>query len=71
MLETNEKMHVYESDTLALPPIRLVLGEVPSPDPVVRRRPAAARPSTLAPRPHATDLTSAVRRIIAHLENSR
>jgi hypothetical protein len=63
MLETNEKMHVYESDTIALPPIRLVLGDVPSPDPVQTRRPQA-------PRPPRSDLRLAVRRIIAHLENS-
>jgi hypothetical protein len=64
MLDTHQKMHVYESDTLALPPIRVVLGEVPSPDPVQKRRPQAPR----APR---SDLSIAVRRIIAHLENSR
>jgi hypothetical protein len=64
MLETNRKMHVYESDTIALPPIQLVLGEVPSPDPVQKRRP-------LSPRTPRSDLRIAVRRIIAHLENSR
>ncbi|HEY3312698.1 MAG TPA: hypothetical protein VGK00_13740 [Anaerolineales bacterium] len=29
----NDKKHTYQSDTLALPPLRMVLGEVPEPDP--------------------------------------
>jgi len=64
MLDTSKKINVYESDTISLPPIQLVLGEVPSPDPVQIRRPQV-------PRTPRADLRIAVRRIIAHLENSR
>ncbi len=65
MLETQEQMQVYEADTLAIPSIRVVLGEVPNPDPSRRRK--AADPG----RPANRDVLSAVRRLIAHLENSR
>ena len=35
-----KKMRVFKSETMAFPPIKMVLGDVPSPDPV-RRKPAA------------------------------
>ena len=28
-----EKKHTYHADTLALPPLKMVLGEIPEPDP--------------------------------------
>ncbi|MBN2387217.1 MAG: hypothetical protein JXB85_09360 [Anaerolineales bacterium] len=37
-----EKKHVYKAEVMALPPIKMVLGEIPSPDPKSRhpiRRP--------------------------------
>jgi hypothetical protein len=33
-----EKKRTYESNVMALPPLRLVLGDVPSPDPEERRK---------------------------------
>ena len=37
-----EKKHTYQSDILALPPLRMVLGEIPNPDPDENRRPFRA-----------------------------
>lgn len=34
-----DKKHTYQSDILALPPLNLVIGEVPEPDPDDGRRP--------------------------------
>jgi len=65
MFETQENTHVYEADTIALPSIRVVLGEVPNPDPV-RRRSASKQQ-----KPVNHEMISIVRRIIAHLENDR
>jgi hypothetical protein len=33
-----DKKHQYQSDILALPPLKMVLGEVPEPDPDEKRR---------------------------------
>ncbi len=33
-----EKKRIYESEVMALPPLRLVLGDIPSPDPEGFRR---------------------------------
>lgn len=33
-----DKKHIYQSDILALPPLNLVLGDVPEPDPDDNRR---------------------------------
>ena len=53
-----EKKHVFESEVEALPPLKMVLGDIPSPDPV-RRKPAG-RPEN--------DLRKAVHRLISHLQ---
>jgi hypothetical protein len=37
-MTTNKKL-TYKSETLGLPPLRMVLGEVPDPDPSGKRRP--------------------------------
>ena len=34
-----EKKLTYKAETLGLPPLRMVLGEVPAPDPSDKRRP--------------------------------
>ena len=60
----DEKKHVYESEVIALPPLRMVLGEVPSPDPIKRRK-----PSEYWLRNH--ELVVPVRRLIAHLEEKK
>ena len=59
-------MRVYAADVMALPPLRLVLGDVPSPDPD-RRRPAARK--TVPETPEQTLLV--VRRLITHLEQKQ
>ncbi len=64
MLETDEQMHVYEAETVALPSIRVVLGDVPNPDPAGRRR------TTRTQNPRNRELADIVRRIIAHLESN-
>ncbi len=65
MFETQEQTHIYEADTIALPSIRVVLGDVPNPDPVRRR----FNPRTEKTVDH--EKISMIRRIIAHLENDR
>ncbi|MGD0611773.1 MAG: hypothetical protein ABSB41_09685 [Anaerolineales bacterium] len=59
-----EEKHVYESEVIALPPLRMVLGEVPAPDPErqTRRHP---QPTS----PHEIEVT--VKRLIAHLEEKK
>jgi len=59
-----EEKHVYESDVIGLPPLRLVLGEVPNPDPEKRVRTLPQQKS-----PHEIELT--VKRLIAHLESKK
>ena len=55
-----EKKHVYHSDVLALPPLRLVLGDVPSPDP--ERRNSRRQTSR-----NGRELEVTVKKLIAHL----
>ena len=62
MLETKEETRLYESETIALPSIRVVLGEVPNPDPAKRRKDPSPRYR------HGRDMTDIVRRIIARVE---
>ncbi len=65
MFETQEQTHVYEADTVDVPSIRVVLGEVPDPDPERRRKPSRQQ------KPVNREMITIVRRIIAHLENNR
>jgi len=68
-MDEKSLVHVYEADVMALPPLRLVLGEVPSPDPDLqrdsqyrlRRLPAAQR----------LEMAVTVRRLINHLEKKQ
>ncbi len=59
------KIRRYEAETMALPPLRMVLGEVPSPDPEGDHRHLPA--AMIGPRPDATT----VLRIIARLKENR
>jgi hypothetical protein len=34
-----EKKQIYQAETMALPPLKMVLGELPEPDPGQERRP--------------------------------
>ena len=36
---TEKKLTTYQAETLGLPPLKMVLGEVPDPDPSGKRRP--------------------------------
>lgn len=62
----DEKTTLYEADVLALPPLRLVLGDVPTPDPDRRQTP---RRNASTERREPTVVT--VRRLIAHLEKKQ
>ncbi len=57
-----EKKHLYEAETMALPPLHMVLGEVPSPDPERRGK---GHTNPLKPR---SDLIVPVKRLIEHLK---
>lgn len=61
----DEKTTLYEADVMALPPLRMVLGEVPTPDPDRRQTP---RRKALA---DGREMTVTVRRLIAHLEKKQ
>ena len=58
-----EKKHVYEAEIMALPPLRMVLGEIPSPDPEGRRKPSQQ------PLKSSRELEMPVKRLIAHLKD--
>ncbi len=58
-----EKKRMYEAEVMALPPLRLVLGDVPVPDPDGRRRTGQKR------REPSPELEGTVKRLIAHLKD--
>ena len=60
-----EKKRTYESSVMALPPLRMMLGEIPSPDPEVRGQAGHKR--------HKPDreMEGTVKKIIAHLEDDK
>jgi hypothetical protein len=60
-----EKKRTYESAVMALPPLRLVIGDVPSPEPEKKR--GAGKNAEKANR----DLEVPVRKLIAHLEEKK
>jgi hypothetical protein len=60
-----DKKHVYEAEMMALPPLRLVLGDVPVPDPVKPYN-AGQKQQKLDP-----EMESTVKRLIAHLKNGK
>ncbi len=63
---TANKKLTYKSETLGLPPLRMVLGEVPDPDPSGKRRP-------LRPFGENTNLVEAkgtLTKLIGHLKNA-
>ncbi len=60
-----DKKHVYEAEVMALPPLRMVLGDVPSPDPERRGK---GHTNPLRPQ---EDLIVPVKRLIAHLKNQK
>jgi hypothetical protein len=60
----NEKLHKYESDILALPPLKMVLGDVPTPDPRSGVHTLRAFAADNTP----TQARRTVEKIIAHIE---
>jgi hypothetical protein len=60
-----EKKHIYEAEVMALPPLRMVLGEVPSPDPEGRRK------SNQQPLKSNREMVVPVKRLIAHLKDEK
>jgi len=58
-----EKKRVYHSDVMALPPLRLVIGDVPSPDPEQRRKSHTQKPDPL--------LENNVKKLIVHLTTGK
>jgi hypothetical protein len=62
----DEKRLVYEADVIALPPLRMVLGDIPKPDPEKQRHAKAYKPSK-----DEVETVLVVRRLITHLENSK
>ncbi len=60
-----EKKHIYEAEVMALPPLRMVLGEVPSPDPERRGK---GNTNPLKPN---QDLVVPVKKLIAHLKDEK
>jgi hypothetical protein len=59
-----EKKRMYESDVMALPPLRLVLGDIPAPDPDGRRKLKGKQEPD-----HEMEVT--VKKLIAHLKENK
>lgn len=62
----NEKKLTYKSETLALPPLKMVLGDVPDPDPSGKRRPF--RP--FGEHKTESDAKGTLTKLIGHLKNN-
>ena len=60
-----EKKRVYEAEVMTLPSLRLVLGDVPVPDPAGLRKTGQER-QNLDPK-----MESTVKRLIAHLKDEK
>ena len=60
-----EKKHVYEAEVMTLPTLRMVLGDVPVPDPDWRRKADQKRQK------QAPELEGTVKRLIAHLKDEK
>jgi hypothetical protein len=61
-----DKKHQYQSDIMALPPLKMVLGEVPEPDPDDdKRRPYRAFSEAKSE----AEARSLVTKLIGHLKN--
>ena len=60
-----EKKHVYETEVMAVPPLYLVIGDVPVPDPDWRHK-AGQKQQKLDPEMEVT-----VKRLIEHLKDEK
>jgi hypothetical protein len=61
-----EKKKIYQAETLALPPLKMVLGDVPDPDPSGKRRPF--RP--FGEEKPDSEVRGTVARLIGHLKSN-
>lgn len=61
-----EKKVTYKAETLGLPPLRMVLGDVPDPDPTAQRRPY--RP--FGEKATMVEAKGTVAKLIGHLKDS-
>jgi hypothetical protein len=60
MLEKNH-MRRYEAEVMTLPPLKMVLGDIPNPDPFGRRKGQGLKKPT-------TDMEMTVLKLISHLK---
>jgi len=61
-----DKKHTYQSNTLSLPPLKIVLGEVPEPDPADKRRPLR----TFNADKTESEAKNTLAKLIGHLKNN-
>ena len=67
----DKKKQVYNVEVMALPPLRLVIGDIPSPDPdwhTSTYGTGASNQANQKTRISGRDIENTVKRIIAHLE---
>ncbi len=63
---SEKKNHTYQAEFLALPPLKMVLGDIPEPDPSGKRRPF----NTFGADKTEADAKNTVARIIGHLKKN-
>ena len=63
---TEKKNHTYQSEIMALPPLKIVLGDVPDPDPSDKRRPFRAFSADKSE----TEAKNTVAKLIGRLKNN-
>lgn len=61
-----DKKHIYQSNILTLPPLKMVLGNIPNPDPNDKRRPFRAFSEDKSE----AEARNTVAKLIGHLKNS-
>jgi hypothetical protein len=62
----SDKTHIYQSDIMALPPLKMILGDVPDPDPGEKGRPQRA----FSKNKSEAETRNVVTKLIGHLKNS-
>ena len=60
-----EKKHMYETEVMSLPPLRLVLGDVPVPDPAGLRKTGQKQQKL------ELTMEGTLQRLIAHLKDEK
>ena len=61
-MDEKKRVRVYEAEVIGLPSLRLVLGDIPSPDPERQHKPYQQTLNS------SREVKGTVKRIIAHLE---